>query len=70
MLAGPRPTPGGTLGFVTKLNCLSMLTSGNPQMYASVAKSSGLFDDKSCAVFTFNSSIADLGLAALGCACA
>jgi hypothetical protein len=39
-------------------------------MYASVAISSGLLDDKSWAIFTFNSSIADLELAALGCACA
>lgn len=31
ILAGPRPTPGGTFGLVTKLNCLSIETSGNPQ---------------------------------------
>ncbi|MGA8843298.1 MAG: hypothetical protein WB511_06905 [Nitrososphaeraceae archaeon] len=44
-LAGPRPIQGEVFGLVTKLNCLSIVTSGNPQMYASVAISSGLFEE-------------------------
>lgn len=31
-LAGPRPDQGGLFGLVTKLNYLSIVTSGNPEM--------------------------------------
>jgi hypothetical protein len=53
-LAGSPPTPGGTFGLVTKLNCLSIVTRGNPQIYASVAISSDLLEDESCAIFMSN----------------
>jgi len=54
VLTGPSPGPGGTFGLVTKLNCLSIVTRGNPHMYASVAISSDLFEVVSCAIFISN----------------
>ena len=67
-LAGPRPGPEGIFGLVTKLNCLSIVTSGNPQMYASVAMPSGVFEAESCAIFVFRSSM--VGCVALADVCA
>ena len=67
-LAGPRPGPGGTFGLVTKLNCLSIVTSGNPQMYASVAMPSGVFEVESCAILILRSSV--VGCAVVSCNCA
>jgi hypothetical protein len=37
-----------------KLNCLSIVTRGNPHMYASVAISSVLLEEESCAIFMSN----------------